>query len=396
MMEELYEIKQELARGNQGVVRLCTHKASGQDFACKSTFLESSSAGRGLLTTPPCRRGDPSSYARAEAATLSALRAHPNVVFLHALFEEESSFHLILELCRGGDLLTHVSWLQSQKRGDLASTSCLEDGDTPPLPPPHLPSLDHASTSCRDNGDAESPPHPPPPHSLPSDWLLTESQVAEIFFAALRAVAFCHGRGIMHGDIKMENLLLPCEGCNYTEIKLADFGFASEFWDLSGQRKMVYRGRGTLPYMAPEMLKARPYDEKADIWSLGVLLFFLLCWQYPFQGKTRQEVLNAMDKLQYPNWEQYVPSPIASPLVKDILKKMLVADPMARHPACFLLSHPWLKEHHLAGPQPTSDKIDQPPLDLSDVPSIGDIETAVQPLCSIDLSQMASTCTTVG
>ncbi|KAH7286892.1 hypothetical protein KP509_32G027200 [Ceratopteris richardii] len=74
-------------------------------------------------------------------------------------------------------------------------------------------------------------------HTIFIGWHLSEKSAAQIFMATLKAVAFCHDHGIMHGNIKLENLLLPHHGCSYNDIKLCDFGSVNS-WP---------QGRGLVP-----------------------------------------------------------------------------------------------------------------------------------------------------
>jgi serine/threonine-protein kinase ULK2 len=84
---------------------------------------------------------------------------------------------------------------------------------------------------------------------------------------------------IVHRDLKPENILLvEPPNKKKLDLKLADFGFAKKIPE--GKKEEL--SCGTPFYTAPEMIKGRPYDFKVDIWSLGVIAFFLLTGQYPF------------------------------------------------------------------------------------------------------------------
>jgi len=95
-----------------------------------------------------------------------------------------------------------------------------------------------------------------------------------------RALEYCHRREIIHRDIKLENVMFGKDN----QLKLIDFGLsANSFTDLSLKDEIV----GTPYYVSPEMSEGRGQaTQKTDVWSLGVLLYFLLTNEFPFNGKT--------------------------------------------------------------------------------------------------------------
>ncbi|EEC00866.1 serine/threonine protein kinase Aurora-2, putative, partial [Ixodes scapularis] len=91
---------------------------------------------------------------------------------------------------------------------------------------------------------------------------------------------YCHANKVIHRDIKPENLLLGFNG----ELKMADFG-----WSVhapSSRRRTIC---GTVDYMPPEMIGCCVYDEKVDIWTLGVLTYEFLVGKPPFESTTLRE-----------------------------------------------------------------------------------------------------------
>lgn len=96
--------------------------------------------------------------------------------------------------------------------------------------------------------------------------------------------------------------------------------------------------KGTLYYIAPEVL-GESYNEKCDIWSLGVIFFILLCGYPPFNGRNNEEIIASVRRGKFDfSYEsfQYV-----SEEAKDLLKKMLTKNPKKRISAENALSHPW-------------------------------------------------------
>lgn len=162
------------------------------------------------------------------------------------------------------------------------------------------------------------------------------------------ALAHIHSKGIVHLDIKPDNLLLA-SGCSmsdavdigwFPEVKLADFGMAA--------RVPVRRTVGTLFYVAPEILTEGWADQAADMWSLGVVMYVLLCGFPPFMppGKLssrpiESQITSGSYAFYSPYWDG------VSAEAKDLIARLLVVDPGERLTAKDMLGHPWL---HTASP----------------------------------------------
>lgn len=99
----------------------------------------------------------------------------------------------------------------------------------------------------------------------------------------LQALAYCHEINIVHRDIKPENVLIDkeCDNC----LKIIDFGTSV----INNDKQLLTQTHGTSYYIAPEVLNNK-YNEKCDVWSIGVMLFILLSGKPPFDGACDNEI----------------------------------------------------------------------------------------------------------
>ncbi|XP_048487957.1 serine/threonine-protein kinase par-1 isoform X3 [Plutella xylostella] len=164
---------------------------------------------------------------------------------------------------------------------------------------------------------------------LVSKGRMPEPEAARAFAQMVAAVGYCHANGIVHRDLKAENLLLD----KHMNIKLADFGFSNEF--RAGAALATWCG--SPPYAAPELFEGRHYDgPKADIWSLGVVLYVLVCGALPFDGGTLHELRAAVlaGKFRIPYF--------MSQECEHLIRHMLVVDPERRLSLRAVARHRWL------------------------------------------------------
>lgn len=149
--------------------------------------------------------------------------------------------------------------------------------------------------------------------------VFSEDMAAHYMKKLFSALNHMHAKGIIHRDIKPENIMITAAD----EIKIIDFGLSKR----SKKGEKLHNVAGTPYYMAPEVLEG-DYDNKCDVWSLGVLLYVLMSGYLPFQGANRAEVFAKIKKAKYHfNHEEFK---ICTPLVIDLIQKLLVIDPKKR------------------------------------------------------------------
>nr|XP_058926890.1 serine/threonine-protein kinase MARK2-like [Kogia breviceps] len=180
------------------------------------------------------------------------------------------------------------------------------------------------------------------------DYLTThgrmpEAQARGLFQQLVSALQHCHQRGVVHRDLKPPNLLFD----GNMNLKLTDFGF-SNICDTSGTLDTIC---GTLPYTAPELLLGQSYSGPAvDVWSLGVVLYFMVTGSRPFVGKDVQELREQILTGQYP-----IPTYLSLE-VRSLLRKMIALNPSDRGTLPDLMRHPWVTMGRKKPPQPPCEE----------------------------------------
>ena len=252
-----YTLGKTLGSGAFGTVRLAVHKATKQTRAVK--VLKKSNQDINLLMR--------------EVEILSKL-SHPNIMQIYEVFQDQSSFYIVSEYCKGGELFDILS-----QKGSLS-----------------------------------------------------EKDTAHIMKQVLSAISYSHKNNIVHRDLKPENILLD-DNSKDLFIKIIDWGCAMSF---SSDKKM-HEADGTAYYIAPEVLREE-YDEKCDVWSCGVILYIMLCGYPPFNGATDDEIFEKVriGEFDYPKEEWDHISKDARDLVEHMLtlepKKRFSALQALAHP----------------------------------------------------------------
>jgi serine/threonine protein kinase len=150
------------------------------------------------------------------------------------------------------------------------------------------------------------------------------------------ALKYIHAKGIAHRDLKPENLLLTHTG---EVVKIADFGFAKL---MSEEHQMLQTACGTPEYVAPEVLQQRGYDVECDIWSLGVVLYVMLCGRPPFWSRNQRKLFDLIQHEPVHFRSDYGWDGVSAQ-AKDLILQMLEKDPRKRMNSDQVLAHPWLQ-----------------------------------------------------
>lgn len=161
---------------------------------------------------------------------------------------------------------------------------------------------------------------------------LCESAIAKIFSQVVETIHHIHSLGIVHLDIKPENILIN-HSC---DIKLIDFGLGA----IEKPNQLLHSFVGTVEYCAPEIISGLLYDgKKADYWSLGVLLYVCFVGSFPWSGR------NSQDKIKQILRAEFVISPKIPPHALDLICKLVNLNPNERLTPNQILKHPWLLQH---------------------------------------------------
>ena len=208
---------------------------------------------------------------------------HPNIIKLYDIFENQDCIFIIMEYCEGGDLFSYI-----EKR----------------------------------------------------NYKLPEPRAAEIIHKLSAAIYFIHSFGIVHRDLKPENILMT-DSTDKADIRLLDFGLSK----IIGPGEKCTEPYGTLSYVAPEVLIEKPYDQRVDLWSIGIITYLLLCGCLPFDDEHSEKEI-ARQTIHDP--VPYHPSlwKKLSKESRDFVNKLLQKDPEKRMTIKQILEHEWIKKYY--------------------------------------------------
>ncbi|XVE58293.1 hypothetical protein DITRI_Ditri04bG0158500 [Diplodiscus trichospermus] len=222
---------------------------------------------------------------RREVKILKALSAHKHMIKFYDVFEDANNVYIVMELCEGGELLDRI---------------------------------------------------------LSRGGRYTEEDAKKIVVQILSVVAFCHLQGVVHRDLKPENFLFTTRDED-APMKIIDFGLSDFIRPDQRLNDIV----GSAYYVAPEVLH-RSYSVEADMWSIGVITYILLCGSRPFWARTESGIFRSVLRAD-PNFDDS-PWPSVSAEAKDFVKRLLNKDHRKRMTAAQALTHPWLRDENSAVP----------------------------------------------
>ncbi|KAL7843520.1 hypothetical protein AOLI_G00250320 [Acnodon oligacanthus] len=173
------------------------------------------------------------------------------------------------------------------------------------------------------------------------DQAFTEREASDIMKSIGEAIQFLHGINIAHRDVKPENLLFTSKRPN-AFLKLTDFGFAKETTTHNSLATPCY----TPYYVAPEVLGPEKYDKSCDMWSLGVIMYILLCGYPPFYSNHGLAISPGMKRrirmgqYEFPNpeWSE------VSEEAKQLIRMLLKTEPTQRMTITEFMNHPWINQ----------------------------------------------------
>jgi serine/threonine protein kinase len=271
------DYSQKLGQGAFGSVYLATHRETGEKVALKCIDKKYT---------------DDSSFQR-EMNALLHLRlngGHPNISGLREDFDDDKSYHLILDLVSGGEMFDHLV-----KQGSYS-----------------------------------------------------EADAARLFSEVASAISFLHGIGIVHGDLKPENLMLTSTKSSDSVIQVVDFGCA----EVQNETPTLEQAPGpsgrTVAYSPPEAFdgKHTNADAALDMWALGVILYIMLSGMHPFDLEgtaTDEEIESRVRNREAPPLDNSKVTAHLSDSSIDLIKKLMAWKPKNRLTAIEMLDHPWVK-----------------------------------------------------
>ncbi|XP_030621003.1 serine/threonine-protein kinase 33 [Chanos chanos] len=190
---------------------------------------------------------------------------------------------------------------------------------------------------------------------LQKNKYFTEEETRHIIRSLAEAIAYLHKKDVVHRDLKLENILVKSyhhgEDNGMINIKVTDFGLSAQKGGV-GSENMLQSTCGTPIYMAPEVINGHEYSQQCDVWSIGVIMYMLLCGEPPFMSSSEERLFELIRKgeltFSSPVWDTI------SDAAKKVLHCLLKKDPAHRITASELLDNPWITGDTSTSTTPTN------------------------------------------
>ncbi|OAF66299.1 hypothetical protein A3Q56_05978 [Intoshia linei] len=170
--------------------------------------------------------------------------------------------------------------------------------------------------------------------------VLSKDMIAIILFEVLKGLIYMHDKLVIHRDVKANNILINSHGC----VKIADFGIAISLKKVNGKIVKIKDLSGTPCWMAPEIIEHKPYDEKVDIWSLGIMALEMVAGRVPHSQYHPTKIMKMVSEYPAPCLQMYVDSnfyKIYKGTFTDMLKKCLTKNVKSRATSIQLINDPF-------------------------------------------------------
>ena len=169
----------------------------------------------------------------------------------------------------------------------------------------------------------------------------SERDAAVVLRQVISALTYLHENGIVHRDIKAENILFRTPEDD-ADVLITDFGLSRVITE-EGSDEVLTTTCGTPAYMAPEIFRKVGHGKPVDVWAVGIIAYFLLCGYLPFDRDTNIEEMEAILKADY----SYTPAEYwqeVSSTAKNFIDRCLIVEPKHRMTAHEASAHPLLQE----------------------------------------------------
>jgi serine/threonine protein kinase len=173
--------------------------------------------------------------------------------------------------------------------------------------------------------------------------MINVNKVRDIIVQIAKGVEFLHKYGIVHRDLKLDNILVMTENDESVSVKIIDFGLSK----IMGKYEKTSEEFGSLCYSAPEILKKCEYDHKVDLWSFGVIIYFLLCGSFPFDDTDLDRIIRRIinGEFKFKPFDIYLDDTEGSIGAASLVISLLRVNRSLRAGVDMILENEWLNSN---------------------------------------------------